>query len=123
MDSDDQIEQQIQAHYEKFQQDRLNPKHSLAIADLYEQRKEYANAVPWIQCAFEQGGSVDHALEDRILDLQIFALKQELTGLQGHEGAVLKYEPESLPELKAAVDKKLGELNKLLKVRKQRGER
>jgi hypothetical protein len=54
----------------------------LAIAKLYELRKEYTSAVPWFQSAFDVGGCSDATLERHILDLSILALKAEIAGLQ-----------------------------------------
>ncbi len=117
MDSDDNIEEQIQAHYQKWERERSNPKHALAIATLYEQRKEYANAVPWFQHAFDVGGRVDVSLERRILDLCIQAGKDEIASIQAAADA--EKTPECQVDYQKAIDKKLDELNHLLKVRKQ----
>jgi hypothetical protein len=117
-DGGDSVEEQIQAHYQKFQREPGNPKHALAIASLYEKRKEYANAVPWFQHAFDVSGRVDSSLERRILDLSIQAGKDEITDLQAAVDA--EKTPADKVDYQKAMDKKLDELNRLLKVRKQR---
>jgi hypothetical protein len=118
MNDDDSIEQQMQTHYQKFQREPGNPKHSLAIATLYEQRKEYANAIPWFQSAFEMGGCVDGTLEIRILDLRIYALEEELAGLQRELDS--EDDSESRAKFQAAIDRLLEELHSLLVIRKER---
>jgi len=117
MSDDYSIEEQIQAAYQKWEQERSNPKHSLIIAELYEQRKEYANAIPWFQHAFDVGGRVDTSLERHILDLSIQAGKDEIASMQAAVDA--EKTPECLVDHQKAIDKKLDELNRLLKVRKQ----
>ena len=117
-DGGDSIEEQIQAHYQKFQREPGIPRHALAIGNLYEKRKEYANAVPWFQHAFDVGGQVDVSLERRILDLCIQAGKDEIADLQAAVDA--EKTPAGKVDYQKAMDKKLDELNRLLKVRKLR---
>jgi hypothetical protein len=69
-DGGDSIEEQIQAHYQKFQREPGNPKHAFAIGNLYEKRNEYVNAVPWFEAAFDLGGRVDAALERRVFEMK-----------------------------------------------------
>jgi hypothetical protein len=116
MNGDDDIEQ-IQAHYERFQKEPTDPKHSLAIANLYEKRKEYANAIPWFQDAFDKGGCVDCALERHILDLRILGTKEEIAGLQHYLES--ESDPEDQAKVKASIDGLLEELRRLLLLREK----
>jgi hypothetical protein len=115
---DDNIEERIQTSYGKFQKEPNNPAHSLAIATLYEQRREYANAIPWLENALFLRPRGDSVLEGRILEARIRALKDELGGLQ----AALETEHLFLSpaQVRTTIDQKLDELNSLLKVQNER---
>jgi len=114
----DSIEEQIQAHYQKFQREPGNPRHAFAIGNLYEKRNEYANAVPWFQHAFDVGGQVDGTLETRILDLRIRSLKQQISELRAELQA--EDDPESQAEFRAKIDGLLEELQEVLLLQKKR---
>jgi hypothetical protein len=116
-DSGDSIEEQIQAHYQKFQQEPCDPRHALAIASLYEKRREYANAVPWFEAAFDLGGRVDASLERRVFEMKVGVLKQQIAELQQELEA--EDDPEDQAGFKARIDGLLEELNGLLVLQKK----
>jgi hypothetical protein len=117
-DGGDSIEEQIQAHYQKFQREPGNPRHAFAIGNLYEKRNEYANAVPWLQHAFDVGGQVDGTLETRILDLRLRSLKQQISEFRAELEA--EDDPESQAEFRAKIDGLLEELQDALLLQKKR---
>ncbi|HEX4140515.1 MAG TPA: hypothetical protein VHY09_09225 [Candidatus Methylacidiphilales bacterium] len=118
MDPYDETPERIQASYQKYQKEPNNPAHSLAIATLYEQQKEYANALPWLECAFDLRQRRDSVLEGRILAARIQALKKEIAQLQAELNS--EKDPSERVEYQKATDQKLDELNDLLKIRKER---
>jgi tetratricopeptide (TPR) repeat protein len=115
----DSIEAQIQAHYAKFQREPSNAGHSLAIAELYEKRREYADALPWFERAFDLGGRVDCVLERRILDMRILGLKEEIAGVQ--RGVEAEEDPANQAKLRALIDRLLEGLRGLIRERDGRG--
>jgi tetratricopeptide (TPR) repeat protein len=110
--SSESIEEQIQMTYQKWQEDPKNAAaHAKKIGQLYEQRNEYTNAIPWFQAAFEAGGSLDSSLERQIGDLRLRAGDAELRQLK--DDAALQTDPEAQAQLQAAIEQKEVELNKV----------
>jgi len=112
----DDIEEQIQRAYQAYQKDPGNPAHSLTIGQLYEKRKEYVNALPWFESAFDSGGRVDAALELHIVTLRTRALADEIEGFRQY--LAREDDPEIQETIKAKIDSMLDALNALLKQKK-----
>jgi len=110
--SSESIEEQIQINYQKWQDDPNNKAaHAKKIGQLYEQRNEFANAIPWYQAAFEAGGSLDSSLERTIGDLRLKAAQSEIRVLQ--ETMAEQPDPEVQAQYQAAIDQKEAELTKV----------
>ena len=112
--SSESIEEQIQLTYQKWQEATSNQEkglHAKKIGQLYEQRNEFANAIPWYQSAFEAGGSLDSSLERVIGDLRMKAGDAELRELK--ETAAQQTDPAVQEQYKAAIEQKEAELNKV----------
>lgn len=110
--SSDAIEEQIQISYQKWQDDPNNrAAHAKKIGQLYEQRNEFANAIPWFQAAFEAGGSLDSSLEQHIGDLRLQAGDAEIHELK--EAMAQQTDPEVQKQYQDTIDAKDAELNKV----------
>jgi tetratricopeptide (TPR) repeat protein len=113
--SSESIEEQIQINYQKWQENQNSPAQASAFAkkigQLYEQRNEYANAIPWYQAAFEGGGSLDSSLERVIGDMRLRANDAELRQLK--DDAAQQTDPAAQEQYKAAIEQKEVELNKV----------
>jgi len=109
--STESIEEQIQLNYQKWQEDRANPIHAKKIGALYEQRNEFANAIPWYMEAFTVGGGIDSSLERVIGDLRIKAAESDI--MVQREELAQQTEPEARAQCQAALDQKELEINKL----------
>ena len=113
--STDAIEEQIQFSYQKWQQDAATPSlaaaHAKKIGQLYEQRNEFANAIPWFQAAFESGGSLDSSLEQHIGDLRLKGGEAEIYELK--EAMAQQTDPEAQKQYQDAITQKEAELNKV----------
>ena len=111
--SSDAIEEQIQITYQKWQEadEKSKPAHAKKIGQLYEQRNEFANAIPWFQAAFESGGSLDSSLEQHIGDLRIKSGESEIHELK--EAMAQQTDAEVQAQYQAAIDAKETELNKV----------
>jgi tetratricopeptide (TPR) repeat protein len=75
------LDEQIRLKSEKHQAEPANPAHPKAIAELYVQKNDYANAITWYQKAFELGGKVDSSLEKTIGDLRLRKVEKEMQEL------------------------------------------
>jgi tetratricopeptide (TPR) repeat protein len=110
--SSESIEEQIQVTYQKWQEDPKNAAaHAKKIGSLYEQRNEFANAIPWYQSAFESGGSLDSSMERLIGDLRMKAGDAELRQLK--DDAAQQTEPAAQEQYKTLIEQKEAELNKV----------
>jgi tetratricopeptide (TPR) repeat protein len=107
----DAIEEQIQLNFQKHRAAPDNPVYPKAIAKLYEQRNEFANAIPWYQAAYEIGGSIDSSLEKTMGDLQIRAGEQEIQQMQ--EEMAQQADPEVVAQYQATIEQKETALNAL----------
>jgi len=105
------IDEQIQLNYEKHQAEPANPAHSKAIAQLFLQKNDYAQAVVFFQHSFEAGGKVDSALEKTIGDLRLKQAEQELQALVKAQAAAP--DPESQASFQLEIDAKVNELNEV----------
>lgn len=106
--SADAIEEQIQLHYQKYQEQPTNPLHSKAIAQLYREKNDYAAAIPWFEAAYEAGGKIDSALEKTIGDLKLKKAEQELNQLRTDMAA--QTDPDTLGQYQVAIEQKEQEL-------------
>jgi len=113
--SAESIEEQIQLNYQKWQETQENPAQSSSFAkkigQLYEQRNEYANAIPWYQAALDAGGGLDSSLERLIGDLRLKAGDAEIRALK--EAAAEQTDPDAQAQYATAIEQKEGELNKI----------
>lgn len=109
--SADAIEEQIQFHYQKWQEEPNNPNHSKKIAQLYEQRNEFGNAIPWYQEAFRAGGGIDSSLERVIGDMKVRAAESEIAAYR--EAMEQQTDPEVKAQYQTAIEQKEGELNQV----------
>lgn len=109
--SSESIEEQIQLNYQKWQTDQANPTHAKRIGQLYEQRNEFANAIPWFEEAFRAGGGTDSSIEKAVGDLRIKASEAEIMGYR--EALAQQTDPEVQAQYQAMIDAKEAELNKL----------
>ncbi len=109
--SSESIEEQIQLNYQKWQEDPKNPGHAKKIGQLYEQRNEYANAIPWYQESYTAGGSLDSSLEKIIGDLRLKAFQTEVQELRNVLAE--QTDPEVQAQYQAAIDVKEAEMNKV----------
>ena len=110
--SSESIEEQIQLNYQKWQEDPKNAAvHAKKIGQLYEQRNEFVNAIPWYQAAFEAGGSLDSSLERVIGDLRLKAADAELRELK--DAMAQQTDPEAQAQSQAAIEAKEADLNKV----------
>jgi tetratricopeptide (TPR) repeat protein len=112
--SSESIEEQIQLSYQKWQEATSNQDkalHAKKIGQLYEQRNEFTNAIPWYQAAFEAGGSLDSSLERAIGDLRLRGAQAEIRELQ--ETLAQQTDPEAKAQYQAAIDQKEAELIKV----------
>ena len=107
--SADAIEEQIAINYEKHQAEPTNPLHSKSIAQLFVQKNDYGNAIPFYQHAFEAGNKVDSALEKIIGDLKLKKADQELRQLRAKLAE--QTDPENQAQYQAAIEQKEKELN------------
>ena len=107
--SSDAIEDQIQVNFQKHQADPGNPVYPKAIAALYVQRNEFANAIPWYEAAFAAGGGIDSSLEKTIGDLKIQHGLGEVHELR--ERLAQETDPAAQAEAQAALEAKETELN------------
>lgn len=109
--SSESIEEQIQINYQKWQADAKNPAHAKRIGQLYEQRNEFANAIPWFEEAFRAGGSTDSSLEKTVGDLRLKAGEAEITTYR--EAMAEQADPEVQAQYQATIEAKEAELNKV----------
>jgi tetratricopeptide (TPR) repeat protein len=110
--SSESIEEQIQLSYQKWQSEPANAAaHAKKIGQLYEQRNEYDNAIPWYQAAFEAGGSLDSSLERQIGDLRLRALDAALRQLK--DDAAQQTDPAVQAQLQAEIEQKEVDHNKV----------
>ena len=109
--SADAIQEQIDLNYQRHLAEPTNPNHSKAIARLFEQRNDYASAIPWFEHAFEAGGRVDSSLEKVIGDLKLKTTDQQLAALRAEVAA--QTDPELKAQTEAAVAQKEKELNEV----------
>jgi len=112
--SSESIEEQIQLHYQKWQEATTNQDkalHAKKIGQLYEQRNEFNHAIPWYQAAFEAGGSLDSSLERAIGDLRLRAAQSEIRALQ--DTLAQQTDPEVKAQYQTAIDQKEAELIKV----------
>jgi tetratricopeptide (TPR) repeat protein len=105
------IDAQIQALYVKHQEEPTNPLHSRAIANLFLQKNDYANAILFFQHAFEAGGKIDNAIEKQISDLKLKQSEQELQQLR--DVLAQETDPEKRAELEAGVAQKQIEMDQV----------
>ncbi|HEX4140135.1 MAG TPA: hypothetical protein VHY09_07285 [Candidatus Methylacidiphilales bacterium] len=110
--SSESIEEQIQINYQKWQEDPANAAaHAKKIGQLYEQRNEFANAIPWYQSAFEAGGSIDSSMERLIGDMKLKAADAELRELMDTQAQ--QATPEAQAQYQPAIEAKEAEVNKV----------
>ena len=107
--SSDAIQEQIDRLYEKHVADPASPVHSKAIAKLYEQRNDFAYAIPYYEHSYEQGGRTDSSLEKTIGDLRVRANEVELQQLRDEHSQ--QADPEIQTQLQTAIDQKEAEHN------------
>ncbi len=109
--STEAIDRQIQLLYEKHQAEPTNPAHSKAIAQLFVQKNDYTNAIPFYQHAYESGGKIDSSLEKIIGDLKLKKTGQELQHLR--TALAEQTDPDGQAQYQAALEEKEKELNQV----------
>ena len=107
--SHEALDEQIALIYRKHEADPTNPVHSRAIAQLFQQKGDFTNAILFYEAAFESGNRVDSALEKVIDDLRLKQGEQELQEL--HEAHSLQTDPELQAQYAAAKEQKQQELD------------
>jgi tetratricopeptide (TPR) repeat protein len=103
------IDEQIRFHSEKQQAEPANPAHAKAVAQLYLQKNDYANAITWYQSAFELGGRVDSSLEKTVGDLKLRKVEKEMQELSHSQAG--ESDPAQQAALTAALKEKKKELD------------
>jgi tetratricopeptide (TPR) repeat protein len=106
--SHEAIDAQIAVIYKKHEAEPENPVHSRAIAQLFQQKADYTNAILFYESAFEAGNRIDSALEKIIGDLKLKKGEQELEELS--EAHAQQTEPEAQAQYEEAVAEKRAEL-------------
>jgi tetratricopeptide (TPR) repeat protein len=109
--SSEAIDQQIAEYFAKHEADPNNGAISKAIAQLYVQKNDYANAVPWYEHAFEANGRVDTAIEKIIGDLKLRHAEQELLALT--TAAADAADPEAQQQFAIAIEQKKTEMDQV----------
>jgi len=103
------IDEQIRLNDEKHQADPANPAYPKAMAQLYLQKDDYANAILYYQAAFDLGGKVDSSLEKIIGDLKLRKVEKEMQEL--NETLAEQTAPEQQAAYTAAIQEKKKELD------------
>ena len=109
--SQEAITNQIAEYFAKHEADPNNGAISKAIAQLYVQKNDYANAIPWYVHAFEAGGRVDTAIEKIIGDMKLRNADQELTALTA--AAADAPDPEAQQQYAIAIEQKKTEIDQV----------
>ena len=109
--SADAIDEQIQRNFQKHQAEPNSPIHSKAIAQLFLQKNDFANAIDWFTHSYESGNRVDSSLEKTIGDLRLRKTEGELQQLRATLAA--STDPEEQAQQQAAIDQKETELNQV----------
>ena len=109
--STEAIDEQIQINYQKHQAEPTNPAYSKAIAKLFVQKNDYANAIPFYQHAFEVENKIDTSLEKIIGDLKLKKAEQELQKLRA--ALATQTDPDQQAQYQAEIDQKEKELNEV----------
>jgi tetratricopeptide (TPR) repeat protein len=107
--STEAIDEQIRLNFIKHQEQPTNPVHCRAIAQLFQQKGDFASAIDWYQAAFTAGGGVDSALEKVIGDLRLKKAEEELEQLVAQQAE--QTDPEAQAQYAAAVEAKQKEIN------------
>ena len=103
------IDEQIRLNGEKHQADPNNPAYPKAIAQLYLQKDDYANAVLYFQASFDLGGKVDSSLEKIIGDLKLKKVEKEMQAL--NDTLAEQTDPEQVAAYTTAIQEKKKELD------------
>jgi tetratricopeptide (TPR) repeat protein len=107
--STEAIDNQIQILYGKHQAEPTIPAHSKAIAQLFVQKNDYTNAIPFYQHAYEAGGKIDSSLEKIIGDLKMKKAAQELQ--QARAAVAAHTDPDSQAQAQAELEQKEKEID------------
>jgi tetratricopeptide (TPR) repeat protein len=107
--SNEALDEQIAINYKKHEADPTNPVHSRVIAQLFQQKNDFANAILFYESAFESGNRVDSALEKIIGDLRLRVGEQELQELSEAHGQ--QTDPEVQAQYAEAMTQKQNEID------------
>lgn len=77
--SDDAIDEQIAELYAKVQSEPANLNPPKLIAQLCEQKEDFASAIQWYEYTFDAGKRTDNSLEKKIDDLKMTVLDRQLS--------------------------------------------
>lgn len=77
--TDEAIDEQIALLYEKVQSEPANLNPPKQIAQLCEQKEDFATAIQWYEYTFETGKRTDNSLEKKIDDLKMIVLDRQLS--------------------------------------------
>jgi tetratricopeptide (TPR) repeat protein len=80
--SDVAIDDLIAQAYEKVQAEPSNLNHPKRIAQLCEQKEDFASAIQWYTYTYEAGGRTDNSLEKKIDDLKMTVLDHKFEALK-----------------------------------------
>lgn len=109
--STEAIDEQIALNFTKHEAEPNNPVHPRAIAMLFVQKNDLAQAIIWYQYAFDVGGKVDSSLEKTIGDLKLKKTEQELQELVAAHAQPT--DPEQQAQYAAAIEAKKNEINEV----------
>lgn len=94
--SDEAIDEQIAQLYEKVQSEPSNLVPPKQIAQLCEQKEDFASAIQWYEYTFEAGKRSDNSLEKKIDDLKLLILDRQVAEVR----ATASTDPASAERLK-----------------------